>query len=41
VTARPAAARERRAVYGLRPFPSRGGVVTSELINRLRDDDAY
>jgi len=28
-------------VYGFRPFPSRGGVVTTDLVNRLRDDDAY
>jgi hypothetical protein len=30
-----------RAYYGLRPFPRRGGVVTNELIDRLREDDAY
>ena len=32
---------EPRAVYGIRPFPRRGGVVTNELINKLREDDAY
>ena len=32
---------EPRAHYGLRPFPRRGGVVTNELIDRLREDDAY
>lgn len=32
---------EPRAHYGLRPFPRRGGVVTNELIDRLRADDAY
>ena len=26
---------------GFKPFPSRGGVVTDELINRLREGDAY
>lgn len=26
---------------GIHPLPSRGGVVTNELINRLRDDDVY
>ncbi len=26
-------------IYGFRPFPSRGGIVTNELINRLREDD--
>jgi hypothetical protein len=30
-----------RAHYGIRPFPRRGGVVTNELVNRLREDDAY
>ena len=24
--------------FGFRPFPSRGGVVTNELIDRLRED---
>jgi len=32
---------EEPPVYGFRPFPARGGVVTLELVNRLRDDDAY
>ena len=36
-----AKAREPASVYGIRPFPKRGGVVTNELINRLREDDAY
>jgi hypothetical protein len=27
------------SVYGLVPFPTRGHVVTNELINRLRDGD--
>ncbi|MGH8674270.1 MAG: CopG family transcriptional regulator [Burkholderiales bacterium] len=30
-----------RAHYGLRPFARRGGVVTNELIDRLREEDAY
>jgi hypothetical protein len=34
-------AAEPRAHYGLRPFPKRGGIVTNELIDRLREDDAY
>jgi hypothetical protein len=34
-------AAEPRPLYGIRPFPKRGGVVTNELINRLREDDAY
>ncbi len=31
---------EPKAVYGLRPFPARGGIVTNDLIDKLRDDDA-
>lgn len=37
----PKAAREPKAVYGLKPFPRRGGVVTNELIDQLRTEDAY
>jgi hypothetical protein len=33
--------REPKARYGFRPFPKRGGVVTNELIDTLREDDAY
>ena len=36
-----AKAGEPRSHYGIRPFPKRGGVVTNELIDRLREDDAY
>ena len=32
------AVREPRPVHVFRPFPSRGGVVTNELIDSLRDD---
>ncbi len=28
---------ERLAAYGIRPLPSRGGVISNELIDRLRD----
>ncbi len=28
---------ERLAVYGIHPLPKRGGIVTNELIDRLRD----
>jgi hypothetical protein len=35
------AAREPKATYGFRPFPRRGGIVTNELIDKLREDDAY
>jgi hypothetical protein len=34
-------AREPKALYGIRPFPRRGGIVTNEAIDRLRQDDAY
>ena len=37
----PSAVREPKAVHGLRPFARRGGVVTNELIDQLRKDDAY
>lgn len=39
--AEPSAARAPKAVYGFRPFPRRGGIVTNELIDNLREDDAY
>lgn len=29
------------AVFGFRPFPKRGGVVTNELIDRLRQGGDY
>lgn len=35
------AGREPKSVYGFKPFPRRGGVVTNELIDQLRGDDAY
>lgn len=34
----PAVVREPEAVYGFRPFPKQGGVVTNELVNKLRDE---
>jgi hypothetical protein len=37
----PLAVKEPMAVHGLKPFARRGGIVTNELIDRLRDDDAY
>ena len=33
------AAREPEAVHGFRPFASRGGIVTNETIDALRDDE--
>jgi hypothetical protein len=38
---RPSSAREAKAVYGFRPFPRRGGLVTNELIDKIREEDAY
>lgn len=35
------AARAPKALYGLRPFPKRGGIVTNEVIDKLREDDVY
>ena len=35
------AAQGPKAIHGLRPFPKRGGLVTNELIDTLREDDAY
>ena len=33
--------KEARALYGLRPFPKRGGIVTNEVIDKLREDDTH
>jgi hypothetical protein len=33
--------REPKSVYGVRPFPRRGGVVTNDLVDQLRREDAY
>jgi len=30
-----------RTLLGFRPFPKRGGIVTNDQIDQLRDDDAY
>jgi len=37
----PGRTRPPKARYGFRPFPKRGGIVTNELIDNLREDDAY
>ena len=42
LTAPPQApAHKLKSVHGFRPFPKRGGIVTNELIDKLREDDAY
>jgi hypothetical protein len=30
-----------RATFGFRPFPKRGGIVTNELIDKLRESGDY
>ncbi len=37
----PLSVKEPKAVHGIKPFARRGGIVTNELINKLRDEDAY
>jgi hypothetical protein len=36
-----APARAPKALHGFRPFPKRGGIVTNDLIDTLREDDVY
>ena len=35
------AVKEPESIYGFRPFPSRGGVITNEMINKIREEDVY
>lgn len=35
----PPGASERLAAYGIQPLPARGGLVSNELIERLRDEE--
>jgi len=38
LTATPAYAVEApKAIYGIRPFPRRGGIVTNDMINKIRE----
>ncbi len=37
----PSVVRESPAVYGVRPFGNRGAIITNDLIDQLRGDDAY
>ena len=32
------AVEEPKAVYGIRPFPRRGGIVTNDMINKIREE---
>ena len=34
-------AREPKAIYGFRPFPKEGRIVSNDLINKLREDGEY
>jgi hypothetical protein len=36
-----AAVAEPKAVYGFKPFAPQGRVITNDLIDKLRSDDAY
>jgi hypothetical protein len=36
----PSAVREPKGVLGFKPFARRGGIVTNELIDQLREEDA-
>lgn len=38
---RPATVLEPKAAYGFKPFAARGNVITNELIDKLRTEDAY
>ena len=35
-----AQASEKLAIYGISPLPTRGGIVSNELIDRLRNEEA-
>jgi hypothetical protein len=37
----PSSARQPKAVHGFRPFARRGTIITNDLIDQLRSDDAY
>jgi len=37
----PLSGKEPKAVYGIKPFARRGGIVTNDLISNLCDEDAY
>jgi hypothetical protein len=37
----PSSMKESKAAFGLRLFPARGGIVTNELIDKFRDEDAH
>jgi hypothetical protein len=40
-TPQPSTVREPKAVHGFKPFAARRNVVTNDMIDQLRNDDAY
>jgi len=41
LTAPPSGACQPKAGHRFRPFPKRGGIVTNEHIDKLREEDAF
>lgn len=41
LNATPAQVNEPAAIYGFRPFPKTGRIVTNAMIDKLREDDVY
>jgi len=41
LTAPPSAGPAPKPTHGFRPFPKRGGIVTNEQIDKLREEDAF
>jgi len=37
----PSARQVKKALYGFRPFPKRGRIVTNEMVDLLRQEHAY
>ena len=37
----PSSARAPKGAHGFKPFAPRGGIITNDLIDQLRHDDAY
>ena len=37
----PSSARQPKAVHGFKPFARRGNIITNDVIDQLRSDDAY
>ena len=41
LNATPPQVNEAAAIYGFRPFPKTGRIVTNAMIDKLREDDIY